>query len=305
MKGKILVTGLSPTIQKTLTFSRPWEKNEVNRTGEALISASGKGANTARILAQMGEPVGLLTQTGGRLESYFREEMEKSGVEVYPCSGPTEIRYCYTLLTDDPFTATELVEEGDPVPKETEEGIRREFSARLGDASALVIAGSASPGFSPSLYGDFIRAAGKRDIPLVVDRHGPLLREVLKESPLVVKINMYEFLLSYEVPREPVQDVGEDFYEPIAEWGRELSRRYGHRFVLTNGERDTLVIDGDRADRLTPRRARPVNPIGCGDAVTAGVVSGLVGGLSLAEAASRGMEWAALNLVRKAPGTVL
>jgi tagatose 6-phosphate kinase len=304
MTEEILVTGFSPTIQKTMTFIRSWEKNEVNRTDRSLMSASGKGANTARILAQMGEKVGLLTQTGGRLGSFFVEEMEKSGVRVYACSGDTEIRFCYTLLTEDPFTATELVEEGDPVSPETEVLIRRTFEEKLPRSSALVVAGSAAPGFSPSLYGDFIRAAGKKGIPVVVDRHGPLLREVAADGPLVVKINMYEFLLSYEIPLEAVQNVGEEYYGPVGEWGKKLFREYGHRFVLTNGGRDTLVIDGEKTERLTPVRNEPVNPIGCGDAVTGGVVSGLTAGLSLTESAARGMEWAALNLVQKAPGTV-
>ncbi|MBN2627885.1 MAG: hypothetical protein JXA95_14555 [Spirochaetales bacterium] len=304
MTKEILVTGLSPTIQKTMTFARPWEKNEVNRTGQSLMSASGKGANTARILAQMGEKVSLLTQTGGRLGPFFVEEMEKSGVRIYSCPGDTEIRFCYTLLTESPFSATELVEEGDPVSPATEALIRRTYEEKLTGAAALVVAGSAAPGFSSSLYRDFILTAGKQGIPVVVDRHGPLLKEVLEVGPLVVKINMYEFLLSYDIPLEAVQDVGEDYYGPVGEWGKKLFREYGHRFVLTNGERDTLVIDGEKTERLTPVKKEPVNPIGCGDAVTAGVASGMTAGLSLTESASRGMEWAALNLVQKAPGTV-
>ena len=158
----ILVAGLSPTIQKTLTFSRDWKKNEVNRTADALISASGKGANTARILAQNHNPVRLISQTGGRLEGFFIDEMEREGVKVCACSGPTEIRYCSTLLSENPFSMTELVEEGAPVPPETEKKVRGEFETQLERASLLVVAGSASPGFSPSLYKDFITMAGHK-----------------------------------------------------------------------------------------------------------------------------------------------
>ena len=299
----ILVIGLSPTLQKTLSFPAGWREGEVNRTADSLLNASGKGANAARILAQQGYPVKLITQTGGPLEGYFVEEMEREGVVVCACSGPTAIRYCTTLLSENPFSMTELVEEGETVPRETEEAVRREFARQLEGASLLVVAGSASPGFSSFIYKDFITEAGRRKIPVVIDRHGPLLRELLGIVPLVVKINMYEFLLSYDSEGEARQDVDEEEYERIAELGRRLNREYGHRFVLTNGERDTLVIDGKGVESIPPVKADVVNPIGCGDSVTAGVAAGLNRGLSLGDSARLGMEWAALNLARKEPGT--
>ena len=300
----ILVAGLSPTIQKTLSFPQDWKKSEVNRTVDALISASGKGANTARILAQNNNPVRLISQTGGRLEKFFINEMEREDVKVCFCTGPTEIRYCTTLLSENPFSMTELVEEGEPVPPETEKKVREEFNKQLDRASLLVVAGSSSPGFSPFLYKDFIELAGQRSLPVVIDRHGPLLGELLETAPLVVKINMYEFLLSYDDPDNAVQDIRSDQYGHIAGLGRKLNEKHGHRFVLTNGERETMVIDGQGDRLIKPAKAVPVNPIGCGDAVTAGVAAGLNHGMTLFDAAKLGMEWAVLNLGRKEPGTI-
>ena len=115
---------------------------------------------------------------------------------------------------------------------------------------------------------------------------------------------MYEFLLSYDDPENAVQDVRSDLYGPIAGLGKKLNHNYGHRFVLTNGERETMVIDEQGERLIPPARAVAVNPIGCGDAVTAGVAAGLNRGMPLYDAAKLGMEWAALNLGLKEPGTI-
>jgi fructose-1-phosphate kinase PfkB-like protein len=301
----ILVVSLSPTIQKTLLFDGGWKKNEVNRTPHSLISASGKGANTARILAQGGESVSLLTQTGGDMADFFVKSLEKSGVRMITCPGNSDIRFCYTLIESQPYSATELVEEGTPVSQEVEAAIRSVFIKELDKAATVIIAGSASPGFSPHIYRDFINEVGKRKITLVIDRHGAILRETLESAPMVVKINMYEFLISYFPEKEWNQDVTEDYYSRVIEKGRELSLKFGHKFVLTNGERDTLIIEGDRIDRLTPKKGNPLNPIGCGDAVTAGTAAGLLNGLSLKDSVEKGMTWAAVNLEKLAPGTIL
>lgn len=300
----ILVVSFSPTVQKTLIYGKPWKRNEVNRTDRALIHASGKGANTARVLAQSGEDCSLLTQVGGPLKDFFVGSLENEGVRMISVDSGVPLRFCYTILEEEPYGATELVEEGDPIPPGLEDRLFEKFMVQADGVGLLIVAGSSSPGFSKDVYIPYVKEADRRNIPVVVDRHGALLQQLL-DVALIVKINMYEFLISYMPEKEWSQEVGEELYPVVTEKGREINALYGHRFVLTNGGDDTLIIDrGGRASRLTPQRLKPVNPIGCGDAVTAGTAAGLNRGLSLKESVKLGMEWAALNLVRAAPGTL-
>jgi 1-phosphofructokinase/tagatose 6-phosphate kinase len=74
--------------------------------------------------------------------------------------------------------------------------------------------------------------------------------------------------------------------------------------VLTNGGNPVVFATDNGVESIAPRPVTPVNAIGCGDAVTAGLAAGLHRGQSLRDAVLLGMDCAWRNVQSEKPGTI-
>jgi fructose-1-phosphate kinase PfkB-like protein len=85
---------------------------------------------------------------------------------------------------------------------------------------------------------------------------------------------------------------------------RELAERGAQRVVVTAGKEPTLAFDGRLFWRIGSAPVVPVNPIGCGDSFTAGVLWRLLLGEDLAEACRWGCAVGAADALTLMPGEV-
>ena len=140
----------------------------------------------------------------------------------------------------------------------------------LGRDDVIVLAGSQPPGAEGSL-GRLIEAAAERGATAIVDASGPWLAEALAARPPVVKINRDE-------------SAGADTDDvPI--------------LAITDGADGIRVrIDGATWQIAPPPDIRVVNPLGAGDAVTAGLALGLAAARSPLDALRLGVAMAAARL---------
>ena len=76
--------------------------------------------------------------------------------------------------------------------------------------------------------------------------------------------------------------------DALRQWGSDWS-------VLTLGEQGALFAAGERRWSARPPKVEAINPIGSGDAMTAGLMAGLVRGLPPEECFRLGMATAAAN----------
>ena len=74
--------------------------------------------------------------------------------------------------------------------------------------------------------------------------------------------------------------------------------------VVSNGGRPMLYVDGNTVRTVDPPQANPVNAVGSGDALTAGIATGLHRGTSLADAIALGIDCAVRNLELLKPGAI-
>jgi 1-phosphofructokinase/tagatose 6-phosphate kinase len=302
MAGYHLTVCLNPTLQKTFWFPKV-ELAQVNRVSRQREDASGKGINVTRVLTQLGEQAVHVTQVGGAGADRFLELARDDKLDVRPVRAAIEIRNCYTLLDAGAGTTTELVEAGDQVSSGVEEDVRSAVTKLFGEARSLVISGSKAPGFSSELYPGLVERAQAAGLYVLIDVRGEDLIRSLPYRPDVVKINVSEFsatFLADQIPEErETSELPSELFEKLAD----LSTS-GTSFVLTNGGRPTVVAHNGTTELIDVVPAEPVNAIGCGDAVTAGVVAGWARGMELGEAVRLGHECAAKNVVLEKPGTI-
>jgi tagatose 6-phosphate kinase len=83
---------------------------------------------------------------------------------------------------------------------------------------------------------------------------------------------------------------------------REVRQRGARRVVVTAGKEPALALDEDRLWRIRSPRISPINPIGSGDAFTAGLVWRLLLGENLGDACHWAAAAGAANALSPMPG---
>ena len=128
----------------------------------------------------------------------------------------------------------------------------------------------------------------------VVDAQGAALIAALEAKPGLVKPNRAE--LAATVGRELKTD------SEVMQAMRELCERGAQRVIVTAGKEPALAFDGKIFRRIISPRIKAANPIGSGDAFTAGVVWRLLRGDDLGEACRWGAAAGAANALTLMPG---
>ncbi len=302
---RFLTICLNPVLQRTLVLPRLLE-NEVNRSGEYYLDASGKGLNVTRVLAQLGERAVHLTQAGGRNRDLFLSLAERDGLEVRWVESGSEIRFCYTLLSREARTSTEVVEEAEPVAPGTEDAILLAFRELLPRHDAVIFSGTKAAGFSERLFPSMVQEAKRLGLAVILDvRSGDLVNS-LPHRPDAIKPNFTEFISTF-FPGEEIGEHEEDagLTERVRRKMREIAGEYGCAVVLSRGRRGTLfTAGGGEVEEEPVEPVEPVNTTGSGDAFTAGLASVLLRGGNLREAVRRGHDCGRRNATLLRPGVI-
>jgi tagatose 6-phosphate kinase len=271
----ILCIGTTPATQRVMVF-RKLTLDAVNRAVSAADGAGGKSVNVAKVLRTLGEQPLATGFLGGDRGEQLRTLLTARGIELDFVSVASHTRQCLTAIDQSAGTHTELVEESQPVAPADYEKLLNLIRRRIPGCRAVVMSGSITPGGRMDLYFHCTRLAHEANAMPVVDAQGPPLIQALKAKPELVKPNRAE--LAATVGRQLQHQAA------VTSAMRELHERGAQRVVVTAGKGPALAFDGRRFWKVLPPRIVAVNPIGSGDAFTAGLVWRLLRGDGLANA---------------------
>lgn len=270
--------------------------DEVNRASSTLDGVAGKSINVAKVLKSLGEEPVAVSFLGGDRGAYLREVMESKGIELDCVSVPARTRQCVTVIDESADAHTELVEESHPVDPEAFVRLLEIVRRRIQPKGCLVMSGTIAKGGPPDFYRELVGIAHAVEAMSIVDAQGTPLFEALKAEPGLVKPNKPE--LAATVGRE-LNDMGE-----VMAAMRELVEKGARRVVVTAGHGIVMAFDGRSFWRIRPPIISDVNPIGSGDAFTAGLVRHLIRGDDLGEACRWGAAAGAANALTHLAGEV-
>jgi tagatose 6-phosphate kinase len=276
----ILCIGSTPAAQRVMVFNE-LRLDAVNRAAATLDGAAGKSINVAKVLRVLGEEPAALTLLGGDRGEFLRALLTERGIVVQSIDGTAQTRQCITVIDRAAGTHTELVEESSAVDPMLFESLLALVRRSMPTCRAAVMSGTIAPGGPATFYAECTRLAREAGVLSVVDAQGPALLASLAAGPGLVKPNRAE--LAASVGRELDDDPS------VMEAMRELCERGARRVVVTAGRAPTLALEGETFWRIRSPSIQAVNPIGSGDAFTAGLVWRLVRGEDLGEAC----RWAA------------
>jgi tagatose 6-phosphate kinase len=270
----ILCITLNPCLDKTLTVPA-WRPGDLVRGTAVREVVGGKGNNVARALLKLKRKPRPVTFLGGAVGTQCERLLRTDdGLDpiVVPAESPT--RVILTVRTEESAEQSAFFDPNPAItPREAEElASRVEAQLALGCVQALCLSGSSPAAATHGLYSDLIALALARQVPVFLDTYGPALSAIWGFWPTTIQLNRREAALHLGKPAASDADVATLLHE----W----SRRGVVCGVVTDGPNPVSVVYRGKPYRAIPPRITPVNPIGSGDCLLAGLVDGWLAGLA-------------------------
>jgi tagatose 6-phosphate kinase len=281
----ILCVTLNPVLDTTFFVD---EMRPVYRTESQRVTyvAGGKGNNVARALGVLREPAHALVALGGDTGRHVAKLLAAEGIAATPAWVSGETRLQITVI-DRALEQRAFYAPAASFTVADRAEFRRRFENLLPDAAAVCLCGSAPDATAAALVPELLTQARRCGLPTLLDSSGEGLRQGVTAAPCIIKVNLAEAeaLLGRRLvtPEDQVAAL-----DPLRGWGSDW-------VVLTLGERGALFAVGDRRWSARSLNVEAINPIGSGDAMTAGLMTGLVRGLSTEGCFRLGMAAAAAN----------
>jgi len=281
----ILCVTLNPVLDTTFFVEemRPIYRTEAQRV---TYVAGGKGDNVARALQVLREPAHALVALGGDTGRHVANLLAAEGIAATPAWVTGETRLQITVI-DRALEQRAFYAPAVPLTADDQAEFRRRFVELLPGADAVCLCGSAPDAAAAELVPELLARARERGLPTLLDSSGAGLRLGLTAAPQIVKVNRSEAeaLLGQKLVTPEDQIAALD---ALRQWGSAWA-------VLTLGEQGALFAAGDRRWSARPPKVEAINPIGSGDALTAGLMTGLVRRLPPEACFRLGMAAAAAN----------
>ena len=295
----LLAVATNPAIDRVARIGGP--ARGVVRAREALETPGGKAIHVATVAAQLGAEAAVLTTAGGRDGDLLLDLLAaEPGVAVHPVRVAGQTRGTYTVVGD----SGDLLEVHEPAPPLTAAECDRlvaELERLAAPGPIVAVCGSLPPGTAADLHARLLGAARAAGCFTILDCSTPeALEPALAAGPDLVAPNLAEArrLLGSDRAGEP----GEEELEALSAG---LLERGAGAVWLSLGAAGSVLADHGELTRLrAPAPPRPVNAVGCGDALLAGLVAGLAAGASLQRAAALGVAAATDKLGRLHPGRI-
>jgi fructose-1-phosphate kinase PfkB-like protein len=229
----------------------------------------GKGNNVARALQRLGRKPRPVTFLGGSVgvecESLLRAD---DGLDPLVVRTQAPTRVILTVRTEESTAQTAFFDpdpsitaaEADALARQVDQALRSE------SATALTLSGSSPAPSTHGLYSDLVALALARKIPVFLDTYGPALDAIWGFWPTAVSLNRREAASHLRKPRADDDDV----VGLLRNW-----HRHGVACgVITDGANPVSILLHGKRYRAIPPAIQPINPIGSGDALLAGLVHG-------------------------------
>ncbi|WP_371665564.1 1-phosphofructokinase family hexose kinase [Streptomyces sp. NBC_01241] len=271
-----------------------------HRVGDMAERPGGKGLNVARVLSALGQATVVTGFAGGSTGAELRELLaqlaprDTSGTDTRAAAAAAAVTPATTTPISTPAPApitdalvtvagntrrtiavvdratgdtTQLNEPGPLVTADEWAALLDRYEELLTGADAVALCGSLPPGIHVGAYAELIRPARAAGIPVLLDTSGEPLRRGIAARPDLIKPNAEE-LAQLTGSREPLRATHD-------------ARRRGAQGVIASlGPDGMLAVTPDGVWRASPPARVLGNPTGAGDSAVAGLLSGLVEGLS-------------------------
>lgn len=292
MKSIVTVT-LNPAIDLTVALVG-LTPGAVHRAQAAETHAGGKGVNVAGCIADWGDPVIATGVLGDGNDTAFVRLFQAKGIQDRFVRAPGDTRTNIKIADTLSGETTDVNMPGLAVDPATLDRVNATLDAVVEPGGVVVLAGSLPAGVSDHVWSDMVARLNARDVRVVLDTSGTPLAAALSGAtgglPFAIKPNRHEL----EVwAGQPLPDMA-----ALVATARRLIERGVGLVAVSLGEEGAVCVTADAALVACLPPIRALSTVGAGDAMVAGLATGLADGLGLADLARRAVAFATAKLGR-------
>jgi 1-phosphofructokinase family hexose kinase len=290
---KIITVTLNPVFDRSLLVPdfRPKGTFIVK---DSTIIAAGKGVNVSRSLKNVAidSTASGILPIGGSDTYLSLLDRERLRPDFLLTEGI--IRTNVTIVHPDIRGETHLRERGPHITPSTLNRFKEKLTALIEGETILVLSGSLPDGLPIDTYAVLIDTAKQHGCRVFLDTSKEALKRSLPSKPFFIKPNLEEVrdALGY-LPQnsDDLKRACSDFYALGIE-----------NVVITRGKDGIVLSRGKEIVSARVKISRPVNAVGSGDAVVAGSIIGVLGGLDTRSAVKLACAFGAANALVSGAG---
>lgn len=240
------------------------QSGETNRSSSEEIYFGGKGINVSLVLKELGVESKALGFIAGFTGLAIEEYLEKTGIKtdfVKLDRGFSRINVKIKSGEE-----TEINGRGPDIPSDkVEEFLLKTDEIKNGDT--LILSGSI-PGSMPNdIYEKILEKLSCKDIRIVVDATGDLLKNTLKYKPFLIKPNKDELAELFGKNLETKED--------IITCAKKLKEMGAQNVLVSMACDGAILLDAEgKVHATSAKKGTVVNSVGAGDSMVAGFLAG-------------------------------
>lgn len=260
----ITTVTLNPMLDKTVRLGA-LRRGSIHRAESMTMVAGGKGINVSRQLKLLGVDTLATGFLGGATGSMIRELMDQEGIRNDFVETGILTREGVTYLESD-GKATAVFEPSLKPPVESVHALSRKIDACSRESDWIVCSGSSPGGAADDVFYEAILSAQRAGCHSALDSYGVAMTLGLKGLPTIVKLNKTEFEQSFWIELKNESDIRRELAKLVSA-GVEYC-------MITDGSWPVYAASKKGEWKFTPPAVLPVNAVGSGDAMMAGVIHG-------------------------------
>ncbi len=273
---RIATVSLNPAIDQTALVPN-FAAGAVNRVEHEQSDAGGKGVNVASFLAQFGLSVAVTGILGeNNIEPFVRLFAEKGIVDRF-VRLPGLTRVNVKIVDERQDRVTDINFPGLSVGTADLARLNAAIDALAADTGWFVLSGSVPEGVPNTVYADLVTSLKTRGKTVVLDASGPAFAAAIPTGPDVIKPNIEEL---QELVGRNLAGHGD-----IVAAAKQLIDQGIGLVAVSMGPDGALFVERDAAVLAVPPNITVKSTVGAGDAMVAGIVTGTLRGLDLADRA--------------------
>jgi len=279
--AKIITLTLNPALDCASTTERIVADGKL-RCSSPIFEPGGGGINVSRAIHKLGGESVAIYPAGGSTGQHLTHLLEQEGVSASPASCAHWTRQNLNVVTTSDNAQYRFIMPGAELTIEEQSALLAIFEANK-DAEYCVISGSVAENMPGDIVADVITFCQAQKIKVIYDGSGTSLENAVNRGGLyLIKPNANELAVLTD----------SDFIEPaeLEEKSRQIIKQGKAEIVLVSlGPQGALLVTKDICEQVVPPRVQKNSTVGAGDSLVGATVLSLAEGMSIREAARRGV----------------
>lgn len=258
-----VVLSISPCIDKTI-FVKELSLRSINRAEKTRTDLGGKGINVATVLKNLEANVFCVGVNYIKSVISIEERLSALEIEHNLISVHDYIRTNTKIFETEKSEMTEINENSATLSKTQIEEIKNKLRAHCKENDILVLTGSAPQNVDSHFYKEIALLFKNKNVKVIIDADGELLKNALLASPFLIKPNLYELqnLIKKDITSK----------KDIKNEALNLIEKHGVKYICVSlGSEGAILVARERSVFAKANHVDVKSLQGAGDSMVGGI----------------------------------